>query len=229
MTTKKTITNTAQRNFMKGVSWACAFLRRADALNGGNTEHAQAMFRAGAQQAQLVPEMLATLATHPELVAGANAILTAHFCSAGPSGAGMMNIGAYSAMTLDDFMREDAPDEFQGTDAVAAIEEHTAGVLPADQIAISSSNGTPISERGILVGLQASWELDALLELALGLNAGLGSMEQHEVSVIEYQLRCLLLRMQQLGSVTMGVMSGEAEIDVSHFEFKVHGRELVEA
>ena len=81
---------------MEGVAWACAFLRRADALNGTGAEHAQAMYRNNASQAQLLPERLAMAAARPELVSGANAILTEYLCCGGESGAGMMNVGAFA-------------------------------------------------------------------------------------------------------------------------------------
>lgn len=121
MATHKTTSTAAQRDFMKGVSWACTFLRRADSLNRGNTGHAQAMFRAGAEQAQLLPEMLALLAASPELIPGANAILVEYLCSSGKRGAGVMNVEAYEAMSIDDFMREDQPDEAQGASAEAGF------------------------------------------------------------------------------------------------------------
>lgn len=54
-------------NFMAGVAWACDFLRRIDALNKTDTQHACARYREGRPQAQLVPELMAALQAQPHL------------------------------------------------------------------------------------------------------------------------------------------------------------------
>lgn len=98
-------------DFMAGVAWTCAFLRRIDALNKTDTQHACAMHREGRPQAQLVPELMAALLAHPHLVLGANAVLTEYLTSAGEHGAGTMNLDAYASMTLEDFTRENDPEQ----------------------------------------------------------------------------------------------------------------------
>ena len=96
---------------MAGVAWACAFLKRADGLNNSGTEHAMAMFREGKPQAPLLQELLATMAAHPELITGANAMLTEYLTSMGSNGAGKLNLDVYAGTTYADFTRTDDPDE----------------------------------------------------------------------------------------------------------------------
>lgn len=97
--------------FMKGVAWACQFLRDVDALNEGGTEHAEAMYRDGKLQAQVLPKLLAAMTADPDLIPGANAILTEYVCLGGEHGAGVMHVDAYESKTFEDFKREAYPEQ----------------------------------------------------------------------------------------------------------------------
>lgn len=102
--------------------------------------------------------------------------------------------------------------------------KNTPGLV--DQTGSATSNGTLIHGRGIRIGLEASWELDALLELALDLNSRFdaGGQEAHECALHAHQMRGCIRRMQQLSGVLMGVIGGDAAA-VGDFERDVRGRE----
>lgn len=122
--------------FMKGVAWACQFLRDANALNGSDTEHAKAMHRSGRPQAQLLPQLVAAMNSDPDLLPGANAILTEYLCCGGEDGAGVMSVEAYASKSFEDFMREDYPDDKPAARAatnVVALHQRAPGIQPGIQ------------------------------------------------------------------------------------------------
>lgn len=104
-------------------------------------------------------------------------------------------------------------------DSRTEISPHGAGVT-------AEAPTLQLPEARRRVGLEATWEIDALVEGMRSLTAdlGSGSLEPQEAVKLSLQLRGMTARIVQLNSVAMSVL--DEDDDTASLERKVHGNAL---